>query len=256
MEPLELSQMYIDQYFEDVDQLGVKKADLYPKASENIAEIIAMVQKHHRRGLWVRDRGWQRVLLGGEGEGLWQAHRQQAGGHAAPAPGSSVDEVKRNPMDFALWKAAKPGEISWDPPWGKGRPGWHIECSAMCTEYLGETIDIHGGGNDLIFPHHENEILQSEAVQRQASGQVLDAQRHAAGAGRQDVQVPEELLHGAHGDGTIHHPGGPVLFPQHPLSRTAQLQRGRAQRGLRLAAPTAAHLHRAQGLHRDRQRQL
>ena len=75
-----------------------------------------------------------------------------------------VNEAKRNPYDFALWKAAKPGEISWESPWGAGRPGWHIECSAMCTEYLGETIDIHGGGNDLIFPHHENEILQSEAA--------------------------------------------------------------------------------------------
>jgi len=75
-----------------------------------------------------------------------------------------VDEIKRNPMDFCLWKAAKPGEISWDSPWGKGRPGWHIECSAMVRKLLGETIDIHGGGNDLIFPHHENEILQSESV--------------------------------------------------------------------------------------------
>jgi cysteinyl-tRNA synthetase len=75
-----------------------------------------------------------------------------------------VNELKRNPYDFALWKAAKPGEIAWDSPWGRGRPGWHIECSAMCTEYLGTTIDIHGGGNDLIFPHHENEILQSEAA--------------------------------------------------------------------------------------------
>jgi cysteinyl-tRNA synthetase len=75
-----------------------------------------------------------------------------------------VDEIKRNPMDFCVWKAAKPGEISWDSPWGKGRPGWHIECSAMVRKLLGETIDIHGGGNDLIFPHHENEILQSESV--------------------------------------------------------------------------------------------
>jgi cysteinyl-tRNA synthetase len=75
-----------------------------------------------------------------------------------------VDDIKRNPMDFCLWKAAKPGEVSWPSPWGEGRPGWHIECSAMCLKYLGETIDIHGGGNDLIFPHHENEILQSESV--------------------------------------------------------------------------------------------
>ena len=88
-----------------------------------------------------------------------------------------VTEIKRNPEDFALWKAAKPGEDSWDSPWGKGRPGWHIECSAMSMRYLGETIDIHGGGQDLIFPHHENEIAQSEAATGKAICALLDAQR-------------------------------------------------------------------------------
>jgi cysteinyl-tRNA synthetase len=163
VDPLALSKMYIEQYFRDVDALGVRRADAYPKASENIEEIITMTQKIIDHGYGyksddgsvyfsvdkVKDYG---RLTGQKLEDM------QAGARV------EVNECKRNPYDFALWKAAKPGEIAWDSPWGKGRPGWHIECSAMCTEYLGETIDIHGGGNDLIFPHHENEILQSEAA--------------------------------------------------------------------------------------------
>ena len=91
-----------------------------------------------------------------------------------------VDERKRDPRDFALWKRAKPGEPSWPSPWGPGRPGWHIECSAMAMQYLGETFDIHGGGEDLIFPHHEYEIAQSEARHRQALRALLAAQRHSS----------------------------------------------------------------------------
>lgn len=163
MDPLALSQMYIDHYFEDVDRLGVLRADAYPKASENIEEIIAMTSKILDNGFgYVSEDGSvyfsvDKVQDYGRLTGQ-KLEDMQAGARV------EVNELKRNPYDFALWKAAKPGEIAWDSPWGKGRPGWHIECSAMCTEYLGETIDIHGGGNDLIFPHHENEILQSEAA--------------------------------------------------------------------------------------------
>ncbi len=103
-----------------------------------------------------------------------------------------VGEAKEHPMDFALWKAAKPGEPAWDSPWGKGRPGWHIECSAMNLAELGEQIDIHGGGNDLIFPHHENEIAQTESLHRQAVRALLGAQRHAAAGRREDVQVARQ----------------------------------------------------------------
>jgi cysteinyl-tRNA synthetase len=166
LEPLELSQMYIDHYFEDVEQLGVKKADLYPKASESIVDIIEMVKRIVQEGngyatsdgsvyLSVENFADYGKLSGNNLEDL------SAGARV------SVEEDKHHPMDFALWKGAKPGEISWPSPWGDGRPGWHIECSAMIYRYLGETIDIHGGGNDLIFPHHENEILQSEAVLHQ-----------------------------------------------------------------------------------------
>lgn len=163
MEPLELSAMYIDRYFEDIDRLGVRRADAYPKASESIDDIIAMIQKIIDHGYGYRSEDGsvyfsvEKVKDYGRLTGQ-RLEDMQAGARV------EVNEMKRHPYDFALWKAAKPGEISWDSPWGKGRPGWHIECSAMCTRHLGETIDIHGGGNDLIFPHHEDEILQSEAA--------------------------------------------------------------------------------------------
>jgi len=160
--PLELSARYIERYFEDIDALGVRRADYYPKASECINDIIDMIQK-------IIEKGYAYVANGSvyfsvdkvEDYGRLTGQKLEdmmSGIRVEP------DEAKRNPMDFALWKAAKPGEISWNSPWGKGRPGWHIECSAMCLKYLGDYIDIHGGGNDLIFPHHENEILQSEAA--------------------------------------------------------------------------------------------
>jgi cysteinyl-tRNA synthetase len=161
--PLELSAMYIEKYFQDIEKLGVKRADIYPKASECIPEIIAMVQR-------IIDNGYAYVTLDGSvyfsvdkvvDYGKLSGNKQEEMISGARV---CVDDIKRNTMDFCLWKAAKPGEVSWPSPWGEGRPGWHIECSAMCLKYLGETIDIHGGGNDLIFPHHENEILQSESV--------------------------------------------------------------------------------------------
>ncbi len=163
MKPLELSAMYIEKYFQDIEKLGVKKADIYPKASECIPEIIAMVKR-------IIDNGFGYVTEDGSvyfsvdkvvDYGRLSGNKPEEMISGARV---SVDDIKRNPMDFCLWKAAKPGEVSWRSPWGDGRPGWHIECSAMCLKYLGETIDIHGGGNDLIFPHHENEILQSESV--------------------------------------------------------------------------------------------
>jgi cysteinyl-tRNA synthetase len=166
LEPLELSQMYIDHYFEDVEQLGVKKADLYPKASESIGDIIEMVKRIVQEGNgYVTSDG--SVYLSVEN---FADYGKLSGNNLEDLSAGArvnVDEDKHHPMDFALWKGAKPGEISWPSPWGDGRPGWHIECSAMIYRYLGETIDIHGGGNDLIFPHHENEILQSEAVLHQ-----------------------------------------------------------------------------------------
>ncbi len=168
VEPLQLSAEYIEKYFEDAEKLGINRADVYPKASECIGDIIEMVQKIIDSGFGyatdegsvyfsvrkVKDYGKLSKRKLGD---MQQSERVQSGA-------KKLDENKRDPMDFAVWKAAKPGECSWDSPWGPGRPGWHIECSAMIAKYLGKTIDIHGGGNDLVFPHHENEILQTEAV--------------------------------------------------------------------------------------------
>jgi cysteinyl-tRNA synthetase len=161
--PLQLSSMYIERYFKEADALGVRRADRYPKASEFIPEIEKLVQTLEQKGFAYRTSdgsvyfSMDKVHDYGKLSGM-KMEELRAGARIEPG------EEKRNPMDFALWKGAKPGEIAWDSPWGKGRPGWHIECSAMCMNLFGETIDIHGGGNDLIFPHHENEILQSESA--------------------------------------------------------------------------------------------
>jgi len=160
--PLELSKMYIDHYFEDIEFLGVRKADIYPKASESIEDIIKMVQSMVDKDLaYATDDGVYFDTSKVEDYGKLSGNKIE---EMLSGARIEVDDTKKNPMDFALWKAVKEGEIFWESPWGKGRPGWHIECSAMIYRYLGETIDIHGGGNDLIFPHHENEILQSESV--------------------------------------------------------------------------------------------
>ena len=163
MEPLELSEMYIKKYFEETKKLGIGKADIYPRASESMDDIIQMCKE-------IIDNGYGYVTP--DGSVYFSVEKAKSFGCLTNKTMDDMlstgrianDEQKKNPLDFAVWKAAKPGEISWDSPWGKGRPGWHIECSAMIRHYLGEKIDIHGGGNDLIFPHHENEILQTEAV--------------------------------------------------------------------------------------------
>lgn len=163
VDPLELSARYIDRYFEDTKKLGLNRADFYPKASECISDIISMVQRIIDNGFaYVADDGSVYFEVGKVKD--YGRLTNQSIDSLRSSGRIAADPYKRDPMDFAVWKAAKPGEISWDSPWGKGRPGWHIECSAMIYRYLGEMIDIHGGGNDLIFPHHENEILQTEAV--------------------------------------------------------------------------------------------
>lgn len=153
---------YIAAYFEDVQQLNVLKADVHPRVTEHMPEIIELVQQLIDNGVAYEVNGdvyfavekfdEYGKLSGRDLEDMLAGARVQIG------------DQKRNPMDFAVWKAAKPGEPAWDSPWGQGRPGWHIECSAMSRKYLGDGFDIHGGGADLIFPHHENEIAQSEAA--------------------------------------------------------------------------------------------
>ena len=157
----EISDRYIAAYFKAMDALNVRRADVFPRVSETMEDIIRMIET-------LIARGYAYVTEAGD-----VYYRVEAFAHYGRLSGRSLDdmeagarvevnETKEHPMDFALWKAAKPGEPSWESPWGQGRPGWHIECSAMSVKYLGEVFDFHGGGNDLIFPHHENEIAQAE----------------------------------------------------------------------------------------------
>jgi cysteinyl-tRNA synthetase len=157
----EVAHKYIDAYQEDMKRLGVGRADVEPKATEHIREmievILGLVEKGHA---YTVDGDVYFRVAGFKGYGKLAKRNLEdlkAGARV------EVDERKADPLDFALWKASKPGEPSWDSPWGPGRPGWHIECTAMGFKHLGETFDIHAGGKDLIFPHHENEIAQSEA---------------------------------------------------------------------------------------------
>lgn len=151
---------YIDSYYEVMDKLNVKRAHVYPRVSEHIEDIIQTVQT-------LIDRGYAYEV---DGDVYYSVEKFEHYGELSgrnledmmAGARVDVDDRKRNPMDFALWKAAKPGEPAWACPWGEGRPGWHIECSTMSMKYLGESFDFHGGGSDLIFPHHENEIAQSE----------------------------------------------------------------------------------------------
>ncbi len=158
----EIAEKYIKEYYTDAQGLGVRPATIHPKATENIENIIELVQTLVDKGFAYASNGdvyFRTLKFKDYGKLSHQPLEDlQAGARIA------VGEQKEDPMDFALWKAAKPGEPYWESPWGKGRPGWHIECSAMSNRYLGHTIDIHCGGADLQFPHHENEIAQSECA--------------------------------------------------------------------------------------------
>ncbi|MCL2820750.1 MAG: cysteine--tRNA ligase [Oscillospiraceae bacterium] len=158
----EITEKYINEYWIDANGLGVKKATEHPKATEHVPDIISLVEKLIEKGFAYQsgnDVYYRTAAFSGYGKLSHQPLEDlQAGARV------DVTEIKENPVDFVLWKGAKPGEPTWDSPWGKGRPGWHIECSAMASKYLGDTIDIHTGGQDLVFPHHENEIAQSEGA--------------------------------------------------------------------------------------------
>lgn len=159
----ELGERFIAEYYRDADALGVERATENPRATQHIAEIIHLVQTLIEKGhAYPADNGDVYFSVRS-----YPSYGKLSGQNIDDLEnGARVDptEQKRDPLDFALWKGEKPGEPSWDSPWGKGRPGWHIECSAMSMAILGESFDIHGGGQDLIFPHHENEIAQSEAA--------------------------------------------------------------------------------------------
>ena len=162
MNPHELAEQYIDEFHRDMDALNVMRADQEPRVTEHIDDIISIVETLvEKKTAYLADGD---VFFAVE---TFKEYGKLSGRKLADMVAGSrveINENKRNPFDFVLWKAAKPGEPSWPSPWGEGRPGWHIECSAMSSRFLGETFDIHGGGKDLIFPHHENEIAQSEAA--------------------------------------------------------------------------------------------
>jgi cysteinyl-tRNA synthetase len=161
-----VAERYIQAYFEDMARLNVKEADEYPRATHTIDGIKRLIHELETKGFAYPSAGdvyYSVRKFSDYGKLSGQKlddHQMGASGRVAEAE----EAQKQDPADFALWKSAKPGEPAWESPWGKGRPGWHIECSAMVRDRLGDTIDIHAGGNDLIFPHHENEIAQSEAV--------------------------------------------------------------------------------------------
>ncbi|MCX6010804.1 MAG: cysteine--tRNA ligase [Chloroflexi bacterium] len=159
--PAELALKFTDSYFEDMDALNIERADVYPKATGEIAKIIEVIAGLIDKGFAYPAGGSVYFRVRKDPDYGKLSHRSL---DAMMAGESAIgSKEKEDPMDFALWKASKPGEPFWESPWGEGRPGWHIECSAMSLKYLGEQIDIHGGGQDLIFPHHENENAQSES---------------------------------------------------------------------------------------------
>lgn len=159
---ISISEKYIEEYEIDRKGLNIREATIHPKATENIGEIIKMISKLEENGYAYKAENGDVYFRTKKFNGYGKLSHQPLDELEAGAR-ISVGDEKEDPMDFALWKAAKKGEPYWDSPWSKGRPGWHIECSAMSRRFLGETIDIHYGGQDLIFPHHENEIAQSEA---------------------------------------------------------------------------------------------
>lgn len=160
-----IAEKFIQAYFEDVSALGCKEADVHPRVTENMDEIIEFIDLLVQKG----------YAYESEGDVYYRTRKftdygklsHQSIDDLKMGARIQVGEKKEDALDFALWKAAKEGEIAWDSPWGRGRPGWHIECSAMAKKYLGDTIDIHAGGQDLAFPHHENEIAQTEALTKE-----------------------------------------------------------------------------------------
>ena len=158
----ELANRFIEEFYIDMDYLGLDRPDIEPKATEHIPEMIALIDELIRKNkAYAIDGDVYYAVNSHPTYGKLSGRNiedMQAGARV------DINEKKNHPMDFALWKSSKPDEPAWDSPWGPGRPGWHIECSAMSKKYLGDTFDIHGGGKDLIFPHHENEIAQSEAA--------------------------------------------------------------------------------------------
>ena len=209
---------------EDAAALGVIKPDVEPRATQHIDGMLRMIERLLARGHAYQSangdiyydvssfKSYGR-LSGKRVEDLYAGARVE------------VDEAKDDPLDFVLWKRAKDGEPSWGSPWGPGRPGWHIECSAMSTECLGVHFDIHGGGQDLQFPHHENEIAQSEGATGQPFVNVWMHNGFVRVDERENVEIPRKFLYRARGLGQVSSGRGALLFFSQPLSESLELLR-------------------------------
>ena len=224
-------------YMDDMRDLNVLPADVYPRATHEVPEMIEIIERLIEKGYAYpaasEQSEWSDVYyrVSAKEDYGKLSHRTQD----SLLAGARVEsgEQKENAADFALWKGAKAGEPSWDSPWGKGRPGWHIECSAMSLKYLGEQIDIHGGGEDLIFPHHENEIAQTEAFTGRRSVRAhLAAQRLGEDGRREDEQVARQLHH-------------------HPRRAEQGGRRRAAPLGAHIALPQAADVQRRHARRRE-----
>ncbi len=199
-DPFAISQRYMDEFHRHIDELRVLPAAIYARVSDTIPEIVEMVQALQEN----------RYAYATDGDVYFRVRQDEDYGKLSrrklddvlAGTRVEVDESKEDPNDFALWKAQKPGEPAWQSPWGPGRPGWHIECSAMALKHLGEQIDIHGGGNDLIFPHHENEIAQTESYTGQSFARYwmhngmlqLSGEKMSKSLGRESVVTVDEFL--------------------------------------------------------------
>jgi cysteinyl-tRNA synthetase len=215
-----LTQRFIDAMDEDFAKLGVQAPSFQPRATQHIDGMIAMISALIEKGhayqaangdvfYSVRSFADYGKLSGKSLDDLRAGERVD------------VDKNKKDAMDFVLWKSVKPNEPHWESPWGKGRPGWHIECSVMSAHHLGAHFDIHGGGQDLQFPHHENEIAQSEA----ANGELLDAQRFCARGRRKDVQIARQLFYHSRSAEKIRCRSGALFYSARALSQPVELFR-------------------------------
>ena len=226
---LEISNRYIDDYFESMDALNVIRADSYPRVTETIPEIIEMVESLIEKGnaYLAEDGVYFEIDTSPEKYGQLTGQTLEMVRSGAGGRVGKTGSGKRDHRDFALWKMAKPGEPWWESPWGKGRPGWHIECSAMSLKHLGEKFDIHGGGSDLIFPHHEAEIFQSECcLGHDPVGAVLDPQWNGQCRWRENEQVTGELLDNLGGVEECRPPGIEIHPYQRPIPSASRLQPG------------------------------
>jgi len=253
-----LAQQYIDGYKHNLEMLNIKPATVHPRATEDMPQIIEMIQQLIAvESAYQVDGDVYYSVEADDDYGKLSGRSLQTMNAGARI---QVDERKEHPMDFALWKAAKPGEPAWDSPWGKGRPGWHIECSAMNMVHLGEQIDIHGGGNDLIFPHHENEIAQTESI---TGKRFANYWMHNGMMGLKDDKMSKSLGNMITIDQFLsEHPGdvmrlwvlngsyrSPLTYSEAVIEQTTQAYR-------RLLSATKAALPGAKGLSETGQEQL